>query len=302
MTRGSTSKATDLSIADGTVGLELHNASSLDLHGGELSKLGGECALGAKVLGLYNASSLTLDAVNMHDSCGAIELHNASSATITGATIKNVGPEHAGLGSTIEVGEASSLHLVDTAISEGHGPAIYAFSAGALVDITGGSIHAADNYGLSLGVSSASIHGTSLVGPGTAYGIHLDFGALALSDVAISQFLVGVHQAGGTAKIRGTTITGSAYGVLFLGGSLDLGTPADLGKNMLQGNTDTAVYVGSSANVTIAAAGNGWLPSVQGVSYLGVFANHGTIFGPYGADAPLPRNLVLTGFGPKLTY
>jgi hypothetical protein len=296
------SSATDISIAEGQVGIELDNGASLEVSGGDFGHLGGDCVLGSKAFGLYNASSLTFDAVSVHDSCGAIELHNAASATFTGSTITNVGPEHTGLGSSIEIGEAASLKLVDTAISDGHGPAIYAFSAGSLVSITGGTIHAGGSYGLSLGVASATIEGTELTGNGMSCGIHLDFGALSLHKVKMHGFQAGLHQAGGMAKVRESVFSGGAYGVLFLGGSLDLGTLADPGKNNLQGSSDTALYVGSSENVNVSAVSNGWLPNVQGASYLGVFSNHGTIVGPLGENAPTPRNFVLTGQGPKVTY
>jgi hypothetical protein len=292
----------DALITGGMVGIELHNGASLDLSDGEMSGIGPTCVLGSRVVGLYNAASARLGAVKVHDSFGLFELHNASSLEIAGSVIQRVGAAGCGLGSTIEVGEASSLVMHETTISEGHGPAVYAHSAGAQVEITGGSIQVHGNHGLALGVASASIDGTSLSGDGSGYGIDLDFGTLHLSHAAITHFQVGLHQAGGTTTMRDSAVSGGSFGVLYLGGGLDLGTLAEPGKNLLQGNSDTALYVGSAENVSLSAMGNGWEASVQGVSYLGVFAGHGLLVGPLGEDVPLPRNFVVTGAGPKVAY
>jgi hypothetical protein len=292
----------DALITGGMVGIELHNGASLDLSDGEMSGIGPACVLGSRILGLYNAASARLGAVKVHDSFGLLELHNASSLEITGSPIARVGAAGCGLGATIQVGDASSLVMHDTTIGEGQGPAVYAHSAGAQVEISGGSIQVHGTHGLALGVASASIDGTSLSGDGGGYGIDLDFGTLHLSHAAITHFQVGLHQAGGTTTMRDSAVSGGSFGVLYLGGGLDLGTLAEPGKNLLQGNSDTALYVGSAENVSLSAVGNGWEASVQGVSYLGVFGSHGTMLGPLGLGAPLPRNFVITGAGPSVTY
>jgi len=128
---------------------------------------------------------------------------------------------------------------------------------------------------------------------------------VSLTNATIDGFTIGIEMQAGTAKIRATTIANCGRGIDLVGGSLDLGTPMDLGANVLQTNKSTGLVVEGSSSVattlTVNAVGNTWIPKVQGTDANGQYTS-GTLRGPYGTSAPSPNNIVIEQPGSKVVH
>ncbi len=87
---------------------------------------------------------------------------------------------------------------------------------------------------------------------------------------------------GGAFKMRNTVISGNANGIVATEavGTLDLGTAADVGRNIIGGNASCGLVVRGATARHVQAVGNLWNPEVQGADGNGRYATPYSVRGP----------------------
>jgi hypothetical protein len=285
-------------VALGASAFELHDDALLTMKGGEIHDLGPNCsgAFGRTT----GASMAVLDGVNAHDIGSSFELSSTSDVTIKNSVIKDVGGGMCGgatfEGDTFDMAGSSSLRIENTTISGGPGWAIM-IESGAKLVVTHASISTPDGINVS-GDADVTIDGTTLDGStfseadSTCVYVGSPGANVALTDTKIDAFETGVQVYRGGAQLRNTTIGHATTGVLFQGGSLDLGSVSEPGGNIWQTNTGTALRVSPSAGAIVPAFGNTWIPNTQGADANGHYS-FGVLTGPYGLAAPVPCNFAI---------
>jgi hypothetical protein len=201
---------------------------------------------------------------------GPMIAHGGKALTIAGSTI-----DAGGVGISLTAG-TPNLTLTNTVISNMRSNAITG-SAG-VIDVTGGEIR---NSGHAFDVVTATIKLTN-----TALKGNLVFGIVVR----------GAAASPSTLLLRGTTVSGNGIGIYLLDYAIaDLGTAANPGNNIIQNNVNIGLLIeGANGARTIDAAGNTWMPSVQGANVQGKYSPQ-TLAGPI---PPVDGNnfAVLTGW------
>ena len=258
-------------IDGGSNGYDLRGTASLAVTGGSIRNLGPNC-LSLNPIYAMDSTSISLESVLVRDNFGSVLLRGSASAHVTDSTFINNGSDGCGRSTHFDSIEQAQLLLTNTNITAGPGNAI--MSDAALTNVTGGFVSgtkdsAIDVYGGVYNIVDTQLSGTSYSGisvGGTASG--------TITSASVSGFTYGVLiSENATAIVRSSKITGNMHGVVV--GSLtpnafvNLGNPASLGGNVIQGNQSHGLYVNNSPSVTILAAGNTWNPFVQGANASG---------------------------------
>jgi hypothetical protein len=216
--------------------------ATVRMDGGSISGLPNAC-FGGEAAFEVSDGRVEILSVDIHDNFGAaIELRGTAAATVDGGSIIGNGYEGCGNSESMSVAESASLGLYGTTVSGYRGPV--------LIDYT---------------------FGTPTVSHPT-----IDISASDLSSAGSGSVILEQNQA--NVKIRGSHLSGASYAIIVSTdgasvGALDLGTAADPGENVIQGNSIEGLSVsGTTGSMTIQAAGNFWTPNVQGANGQGEYA------------------------------
>ena len=285
------------SILGGVDGLALSDSARLTMLGGEIREVGADC--NAKAIRLGGAAWLTLDGVNLHDSLGNVQVGNAAHATMTGCTVSAVGCEQ-----VVTLLNAAILDLDQTSIEQGApgnpGGAVIAAGSESQVYVAGGSVFAAHrgiDGGSTVHVEGATISGAS----GAVVGVRPGPGGyVTLLNVGLQGFATGVDLGSGSGEIRGCGISGNGIGVRVVNGHVELGSAANPGGNVLQGNSEAGLVVAGSAAWEHSTVGNTWIGLNQGTNDAGHFPLGTTVSWPFGTSGPAPHNVVVESPGPSV--
>lgn len=272
-----------VTIEGGRGGIELYESARLTMTGGTISGMGPNCAGGVHGLYVGGAAEATLQNVTIRDVFGsAIELRQASSATVRNGSLFQDGSGGCGNGETIGVVESASLHLIDTNVTNGHDPyaLVLAYSPSVWIDLDGGQISGGNTAGVyaqgTLTVDWTSI-GTSF------YGIWVAEGQANVSNADIVGNGVGIYVSQGPLlTLRMTEVRNSTTTGIQVFGAVDLGTGASPGGNVITSNP-TGVRASGAALYTVSAVGNTWNPSAQGADVSGHYAS-ALVTGPAGGS------------------
>jgi hypothetical protein len=285
------------SILGGVDGLALSDSARLTMVGGEIREVGADCD--AKAIRLGGAAWLTLEGVNLHDSLGNVQVGNAAHATMTGCMVSVVGCEQ-----VVTLLNAAILDLDQTSIEQGApgdpGGTVIAAGSESEVYITGGSVFAAYrgiDGGSTVHVEGATISGANGADVGVRPG---PGGYVTLLNVGLQGFATGVDLGSGSGEIRGSGISGNGIGVRVVNGHVELGSAANPGGNVLQGNGVAGLVVAGSAAWEHAAVGNTWMGLNQGTNDAGHFPLGTTVSWPSGTSGPAPHNVVIESPGPSV--
>jgi hypothetical protein len=252
----------------------LHDGAQLTMMGGDIGDIGPGCAGPGGIGQVDDASSVTLAGVDVHDVDGPLVMTGTSNATLQGSTLTNVG--------CLE------------------GEAVMVDGTGGTLVVTATSITAVGDAVGVYGNTDVTIQGATLTSNRRGVAMDANLASVTLTDTTVYARDVGVQVDSGTVTIRGTTLAGAVTGVLFAGGSIDLGTLADPGGNTLQTNTETALQFSPSAAGLVPAVGNTWIPSTQGADANGHYT-FGVLSGPYGLAASKPNNFAISA-GSKVVH
>lgn len=173
-----------------------------------------------------------------------------------------------GSGAVIEIRDSTRVALADTDIMENGDDGIFV-TGEASVTVSGGCLCSNGEFGIEMTSGRATVSGTRIGGDALA-GIDVRGGTIDLTGAVVSDSGYGIsfgpqsHPAG--IKLRGTRVTNNDHAGINIGiqgtDTVDLGTAADPGGNVLQDNgTNVELDEGASP---IDAVGNTWDRSAQG--------------------------------------
>ena len=295
-----TAQLLDSSIVGGLSGVVIGDVAKLWVIGGEIREVGQPCGSFSAV-SVRDAAQLAADGVFILDSPGSISLSDAAIVTITQGTVAGVGSAGCGAQAAILVAGLADLQLADSTVEAVPGWAIRIVGAEGNAGVVGGSITGGSLGGIS-GYGALSVEGTVLTGLGdpSSCGICAGFGSVSVKDSKVELFGRGIEiDSGGQVSIRGTQLSGNRIAVhMDAGGFLDMGTSFDAGENTLLANAQTSLDIAVASSVVVQAVGNTWLPGNQGTDASGHFPLGTTAAGPFGVNAPAPRNVVIQNAGP----
>jgi hypothetical protein len=280
-------------------GFYLDGASSLAMSGGSVSGVGCN-GFGAVTAG---SAALKLDGVTFHDNAGtALYATKASSITFQSGTITYPSGGACQPRELVALVDSAKVALVGCTLSGG-GSGIQGSGTAISVSVTGGSITGAENNGIDAAV--VAVDGTSISNNGYA---GIEASREARASVSISNAILANNQYFGlevgdsaVVKIRNTRITTTLAGnisdaIYWYGasGQVDLGTAAEPGGNVFQGNLRYELEWDSptrnQTSTVIRAAGNTWDASVDGADDAGHYPSSSVTYPAsgrnFGIDVP----------------
>ncbi len=241
---------------------------------------------------LQKASSLVMNGTTMSDaSVMAIDITDASIATLTGCTISKMGGT-----ASIDMSGSSHLTIRSTTVSGAYGSGVLMREPGTKViarscnfegNGTGSGYPEFWQNSGNLDIDTCYISGSGS-GAGSV-GILLRGGSLSLRN-SIVRYMdrEGISVSTGTSLyMRSTTISNCQVGIYLGGtsGSADLGTSTDAGGNTINNCSQFGIRVGFDAGQIAYAYGNTWTPNAQGANQNGHYAPFLAV-GPVNATSP----------------
>ncbi|HVR60475.1 MAG TPA: DUF1565 domain-containing protein [Polyangia bacterium] len=222
--------------------------------------IGGASATGARLLGTAEVAfraghNLTLQSLQIEGFTSAVLADSAgASLTITGGELQAagsaivLGPSCAACGLRVDgtaiATAGDDSHAIDLptgtrgarvtvagAVLNGD---IYVDDLGSTVSVTDTSIRAnSGNNGIFFNGGTLAVSKCQIAAHVPFYGVQLQDGAMALSNLTIDGGTYGIYHSAGTAKLRATTIQNFSFVGYYLStGDLDLGTGDDAGGNV----------------------------------------------------------------------
>ncbi|MEP7301105.1 MAG: Ig-like domain-containing protein [Caldimonas sp.] len=213
--------------------------------------------------------------------------------TLVGTTVSGFvyggGSAALGIGLSSQAGPNATVSLTDVVLSGSSiGLIVENGATATTVTITGSNLAVKNNYfgglvcfaacAVDLTGGEASGNGTTIPGLAGGYGF---YGGIwqGATDKIYSAKLRNVSVINNTSLSTGNTNTADNSGITLAGNaasSYDLGTLASPGGNVFTGNTTgnqtSGINVRAAAGVTVAAAGNTFIASVQGANGAGKYA------------------------------
>jgi hypothetical protein len=260
---------------------------------------------GETAISVYNAPNVTVniaDATLQGGSYVVYMAYNCSGAklNITGATIKQLGTYNA-IYQGISSNTTGTTTTLTNATIVGN---INNTDAKGTMTITGSNITQKNGSGIDFSGLALTMVNSTITNTSTSDDIYFSgtSSTLTLTGVKLIGGGRGVRQTGtgSSAKLRGTTISGTSYDAYYLqAGDLDLGTATESGDNIIEAPASTSYYCLNVSRSQGASAGNP--VSCSGTTLNGLAPSPGTIDASSGAVSLQPQRYYLST-GNKLIF
>jgi hypothetical protein len=253
--------------------------------GGSVTQTAPACTVLTGGLWALDEAVATVDGVSFSSGFGsAVHLRVNAHVTVDNIVVKGMS-DTCGSSSSLVVEDSGTLVVVDADVSGANRSGIYVYGAPVppALTVTGGSFHDNAFAGIEISAAKATIDGAA-----TSFnevGVHQTAGSLVLTDVqATGNASAGARSKGGKLTVRKSSLVlNKGYGIDLVGSGVgakaDLGA-GDPGLNKLQDNAGAQLRVGWSVPSTVAAAGNTWMPGLQGAGQTGAMKSGATLTGP----------------------
>jgi hypothetical protein len=270
-------RAANIRIRSSTVALRAETTAKLTIDNLDISGIVGACATGIILNGSADLAATMLTTRSLGTT---LDAKDQSAMTILKASITG----SSGCSQVVMSVKTNKTFLLQDSVIDGGRDAILLGSGVSpiLATIVNTILRNAENNALNGGVNTTlNMTGGEIQNNGHG-GAELAQGDYNFTNVLIKQNRVfGIYMQDGILAMRNCSVVQNGVGVNVLTPvSVDLGTVASAGNNILQNNSDVNLYYDSS-RIQVEAVGNIWNPGIQGSDgSSGRYANPEILQGP----------------------
>lgn len=277
----------------GDLGFAVHGDAILYLSFSAIQDLGEPCLAETGVGAAGGAAQVFLNHLDVKHVTGSLRVGDGSKLSLSNSTFLDVGDVACGPGATLYVDGAAVADILGTIVSEPRAEALLAEPATTL------TVGSTSFQGPVSGAAALVLRGASLTAgvvsvSGTAKSnVVLEQGAsIEAKNLSIWGGGNCLRVTNSTVVLRSSTLGECTTGIHAAGAStLSLGSAEDPGGNTFGGVEGTVLRLEGPDIDTVDAAGNTWIPKVQGSGPFGIYAPGSGLLGPFGCGDPEPRNV-----------
>jgi len=281
ITATGTARVANTRIRTSMVGIRGETTAKLTVDNLDITGAVGACSSGIVIVGAADLAATTLATRGL---ATTLDAKDQTTINITNANIAGDPSCSTGAFSVpvMSVTSNKSFVLVDSLIDRGNNGLSLGSGLEPLhVNLTSTIIRNMNTNALTGTVGVVFVMTGGALSSNGRGGAELGEGNWSFTNVTVDHNAVfGIYLQDATLRMRDCTVTSNGDGVYLLTPiSVDLGTAADPGNNILKDNSDVSLNYDSS-RIQVEAVGNIWKPGIQGADGSGRYGSPAVLQGP----------------------